>query len=442
MKTDDTQQEKVQSVEARPKFILAVLPIISMLLPVLLDIYHQMVDVNTFKMGIITLLLTAAVSFYIKVNASVVWKQRFVGGIVTIAYLAGICLLLILPNSDIYCFWMIGSLLVSLLVDLKLGMLIHFNLAFLLGISVNQKPEILIQILITGLILNMLSNALKKKSTFLYATIIILSTHITLSFALNNLVFEVETNVNYFLSLTSVFFVILVGVLVYVLYDKKIGITTIDSLEINKQFVIPQEEAASTQQESLLVTESAALPGTEDNFINGMRTSYEVLCDPENDLLKQLKEFDKVLYEHALHIGDISKRAAISIMANEMLAYAGGLYHEAGKMRGKNYIEEGLILADEYAFPKELKAIIREHNIKYDKPNSVEAAIVMITDSVVSTLDYIEKTGDKKFTTTKVIENIFQMRMDKGTFDTAGLSLKDYKALKEFYHKEFETVQN
>ncbi|MDF2844598.1 MAG: hypothetical protein K0R00_3024 [Herbinix sp.] len=438
MKTDDTQQEKVQSVETKPKLILAVLPIISMLIPVLLDIYHQMVDVNTFKMGIITLLLTAAVSFYIKVNASVIWKQRFVGSIVTIAYLAGICLLLILPNSDTYCFWMIGSLLVSLLVDLKLGMLIHFNLSFLLGISVSQKPEIMIQILITGLILIMLSNALKKKSTFLYATIIILSTHITLSFALNNLVFEVESNVNYFLSLTSLFFVILAGVILYVLYDKRIGFTIIDPLELDKQFVIPQEESASTQQESLLEVEKTTLSSTEDDFINGMRTSYEVLCDPENDLLKQLKEFDKVLYEHALHIGNVSKRAAISISANEMLAFAGGLYHEAGKMRGKNYIEEGLILADEYAFPKELKAIIREHNIKYDKPNSVEAAIVMITDSIVSTLDYIEKTGDKKFTTTKVVENIFQMRMDKGTFDAAGLSLKDYKVLKEFYHREFE----
>ncbi|MFT4144105.1 MAG: HDIG domain-containing protein [Mobilitalea sp.] len=441
MKTDDVQQEKEQPVESKPKFMLAVLPFISMLIPVLLDVFYQTVDVNTFKMGIITLLLTAAVSFYIKVNASVIWKQRFVEGIVTIAYLAGICLLLILPNSDIYCFWMIGSLLISLLIDLKLGILVHFNLAFLLGISVSQKPEVLIQILITGLILNMLSDALKKKSTFLYAAIIILSTHITLSFALNNLVFEVEANVNYFLSLTSLFFVILAGVLLYVLYDKNIGITTIPSAEMDK-LVIPQEEAASTQQESLLEIERTALPNTEDDFINGMRTSYEVLCDPENDLLKQLREFDSMLYEHALHIGDISKRAASSITANEMLAYAGGLYHEAGKMRGKNYIEEGLILADEYAFPKELKAIIREHNIKYDKPNSVEAAIVMITDSVVSTLDYIEKTGDKKFTATKVIDNIFQMRMDKGTFDAAGLSLKDYKILKEFYHKEFVTDQN
>jgi hypothetical protein len=32
--------------------------------------------------------------------------------------------------------------------------------------------------------------------------------------------------------------------------------------------------------------------------------------------------------------------------------------------------------------------------------------------------------------------------MDKGTFDNAGLSLKDFKVLKEFYQKEFNTNIN
>jgi membrane-associated HD superfamily phosphohydrolase len=68
----------------------------------------------------------------------------------------------------------------------------------------------------------------------------------------------------------------------------------------------------------------------------------------------------------------------------------------------------------------------------------VEAAIVMLSDSVVSTIEYIEKSEENKFTTNKIIDNIFQMRMDKGTFDGANLSLKDFKMLKEFYQKEFK----
>ena len=121
------------------------------------------------------------------------------------------------------------------------------------------------------------------------------------------------------------------------------------------------------------------------------------------------------------------------------MAKAGGLYHEIGKLKGRNYIEEGLLIAEDYAFPEELKAIIREHNIKYDKPRSVEAAIVMLSDSVVSTIEYIERTEEKKHSTNKIIDNIFQMRMDKGTFDGVNLTLKDFKLLKEFYQKEFQS---
>jgi membrane-associated HD superfamily phosphohydrolase len=122
-----------------------------------------------------------------------------------------------------------------------------------------------------------------------------------------------------------------------------------------------------------------------------------------------------------------------------MLAKAGGLYHDVGKMISKNnYIDEGLAIADEYFFPKELKAILKEHNIKSEKPGSVEAAIVMLSDSVVSTIEYIEKNDDRRYTTNKIIENIFQLRMEKGSFDASTISLKDYKLLKEFYQREFE----
>jgi putative nucleotidyltransferase with HDIG domain len=178
-------------------------------------------------------------------------------------------------------------------------------------------------------------------------------------------------------------------------------------------------------------------PNYDPNRNLGIPASYEVLCDTSNELMNKMKQFSEILYSHAIHIGDLSSRAAKEIGANDLIAMAGGLYHEVGKLNGKNYIEEGLLIAEDYAFPKELKAILKEHNIKYEKPSSVEAAIVMLSDNVVSTIEYIEKSEDHKFTTNKIIDNIFQMRMDKGTFDSSNLSLKDFKKLKEFYQKEF-----
>ena len=151
----------------------------------------------------------------------------------------------------------------------------------------------------------------------------------------------------------------------------------------------------------------------------------------------QLKNYSEELYEHAIMVGDISGRAARTIQADELLAKAGGLYHEIGKVKGSNYIEEGLIIAEQYGFPEKLKSILKQHNIRYERPTCIEAAIVMLTDNVVSTIEYIEKTRKHKYTRNKIIENIFQMRMEKGTFDESGLSVKDYKLLKEFYQREF-----
>ena len=38
---------------------------------------------------------------------------------------------------------------------------------------------------------------------------------------------------------------------------------------------------------------------------------------------------------------------------------------------------------------------------------------VMISDNVATTIEYIDKTGDQKFTSDKIIDNIFRIRMDK-----------------------------
>ncbi len=189
----------------------------------------------------------------------------------------------------------------------------------------------------------------------------------------------------------------------------------------------------------LTVQETTQASDITDAHVTGTWTSYEILCDSENELLMKLKTYSETLYQHALRIGDLSCRAAKEIGADEKVAFAGGLYHEIGKINGKNYIEEGLLIAEEYSFPKELRSVIKEHNIKYDKPSSVAAAIVMLSDSIESTIEYIEKTGEHKFTNEKIIDNIFQMRMEKGTFDSSGLSLKDYKKLKDFFQKEYSS---
>lgn len=462
--------------------MIILLPLIAMLVSVLPSIISENTDINTAKSGIVTLILTTVISFYIRLNSDILLVRKWSKSIIVLSYLGSICLLLFVPSPEIFSFWMIGGFVVSMLLDNRLGLLIYFNLSFILGITLSLRLETLIQILIIGVLMSLLSAALKQISTIIYAAIIILSTNITLSFVINNFIFEIDSNFNYLNSLFSISAVIVTAFFICIFYEK--SIEEAEEREIVSADSAPTPELGAEAVESNVTAASlvtahdrtAAKASSEDNkserniseqskseqsiseqiiseqeikddsadlatdsvYQKEFRTSYELLCDHNNELLQRLKEFSESIYQHSMLIGDLSYRAAKEIGADELLAKAGGLYHEIGKLKGKNYIEEGLLLADEYSFPKELTAILKEHNIKYDKPNSVEAAIVMLSDNIVSTIEYIEKSEEHKYTNDKIIDNIFQMRMEKGTFDSSDLSLKDFKILKEFYQKEFK----
>jgi len=460
--------------------MIALLPLLAMLAAILPSVVMDNVNLGTIKTSVVILLLSLIMVFYIRVNADTILNKKLAKTIITLGYLCSISLLLFIPYPEMFSFWMIGGVVVAMLVDPKLGLILHFNLSVLMGIMITQNPENVIQVMIIGMVMSMLSGALLRLSTVIYAAIIILSSNITLAFVLHNFTYSVGFDQDYLKSLFSLSTVIVFAFLFGQLYqaveridstkrseaveqllnaysvdesDKKqhqdivmkhdsisnqVIINNQDSINnqnaINNQDAINNHDTINNQD---AINNHDMINSQDSQLIYGTRTSYDVLCDLDNELINKMKQHSEVQYQHALHIGDLSQRAALEIGANEKLAFAGGLYHEIGKIRGKNYIEEGLCIAADYSFPNELKAILKEHNIKFEKPSTIEAAIVMLSDSVVSTLEYIEKNDEHKFTTNKVIENIFQLRMDKGTFDATDLSLKDYKKLKEFYQKEF-----
>jgi putative nucleotidyltransferase with HDIG domain len=449
--TSDVKGKRKNSV------IINILPLLSMMIAILPGILLKTSGIEIAKVGIFTFLLTGASSFYIRLNADSILNKKLAKTIITLSYLGSILLLLLVPAPETFSFWMFGGLLVAMLIDNKLGLLLHFNLSFILGITLNLHLEVIIHILVIGIMMSLLAGALRQKSTIIYAIIIILSINITLSFVINNFIFDTTVTYNYLNSMFSILALMVSAFFLCIFYDKfnkqnvvngvfeylsegaslegRNYANSSESQELTTTSVIGSDFLHNT--ESKEVEPAETFQGYEANWNLSMRTSYELLCDDNNELINKMKQHSEILYAHALHIGDLSYRAAKEIGANDLIAKAGGLYHEVGKINGKNYIEEGLLIAEEYAFPRELKAILKEHNIKYEKPNSVEAAIVMLSDNVVSTIEYIIKTEDHKFTTNKIIDNIFQMRMDKGTFDAANLSLKDFKKLKDFYQREF-----
>ncbi|MDI9488302.1 MAG: HDIG domain-containing protein [Bacillota bacterium] len=424
MRTDSKLSKKIDNL-SKSILLLTLLPIISVFIVGLTGMLNKMEFTAILKISIITLLLTSIILLYIRLSNHIL-KLRFAKSIIIISYIVSLLLIMLPNNPQIYSFWMLGGILIAMVIDSKLGLLVYFNITFILSIRLSLEPETIIHFLIMGILFVLLSNALKSKSTVIYASIILLSTNITLAFIMNNFFIEAKTDYNYLASFFSIFAVLVTAFLLSSLHKR-----------VTNNYLLSKEETIINSDDTKDAINSEIKIQEKISLVEKARTSYDVLLSDDNELLLRMKNYSENLYKHCKLIGDLSGRAANYIDADEDLARAGGYYHEVGKIIGKNYIEEGLKLAEEYSFPEKLKEIIKQHNIKYDKPTFIEAAIVMISDNVATTIEYIDKTGDQKFTSDKIIDNIFRIRMDKGTFDESGLSVRDFKLLKEFYKKEF-----
>lgn len=164
--------------------------------------------------------------------------------------------------------------------------------------------------------------------------------------------------------------------------------------------------------------------------------SFDMMAYLQDDypLILQLKEED-ILYQHSYEISRLSGLAARELGCNEALAAVGGMFHEAGRMLSPdNYMEGNAVLAEQYGFPEDLAAVIRQHNTGSEIPKSPEAAVVMLSDCIVSTSEYLRKNGKRgAISDDQLVMSIFTNRINKGGLDEAGLTDAQLDTLKAFY---------
>ncbi len=166
--------------------------------------------------------------------------------------------------------------------------------------------------------------------------------------------------------------------------------------------------------------------------------SAEKYIKEDSDFIKEMKEASLPLYYHSIEVAELASAGAAVISCDKRLVYAGGILHDIGKMtKSADYVKSGLITANSYGMPREIKAIIVEHGGKYRIPASKESALIMLADSVISSMEYL-KSSEKEVSEKKVIDNVFRIRQNSGTLNKSGLNVKELCDIKsafyEFYH--------
>jgi putative nucleotidyltransferase with HDIG domain len=222
---------------------------------------------------------------------------------------------------------------------------------------------------------------------------------------------------------------------------------------------------------------------------------YEI-TGPQNELIRMMEEKAPGTYQHVLNVTKLAESAAEAIEANFMLVRSGAYFHDIGKMLKpkyftenqvtledkkahsrlspymstliiKNHVKEGIELAKKHGLPQkvidfipqhhgtslikyfynealqryeetESTDVVREEDFRYPgpKPQTIEAAIVMLADSVEAIVTSV-------FTQSQVNENDLRRvvaqaiadRFSDGQFDECDLTMRDLFLIRESFIK-------
>lgn len=345
------------------------------------------------KFNLLFAVLISILMFYAKERKAELLDRLYNLPVLIFSYLFSVLCIIASCKFNLYNLWLIGPMMIAMLVETDFGLGIHFILSLILIANTGWSFDSFMYNFILGAIGCILAKHILDIKKIGYVLIIFLSSNITLYVVINNFMKDKTININILFSVISS--ILLFGIL---FMAERIN----NSNERNNE-------------------------------------SLDRILGDNYELLLRFREFSKKLYDRSVYVSDVSGRAAERINANDLLTKAGGMYSKIGRIMGKDYITEGVKLLEEYQFPVEVIDIVKQHNLKYGNPKSKEAAIVMITDNIIASMDAVREMKEgKNISASKLIDGIFSLRLSKSNFAESGLTGDEIRALKNFYQEEFE----
>jgi putative nucleotidyltransferase with HDIG domain len=218
------------------------------------------------------------------------------------------------------------------------------------------------------------------------------------------------------------------------------------------------------------------LPLLEDAF--NILTPMKLLefSNTSNTLIHKLLQKAPGTFTHSMQVGTLAENAAERIGANALLARVGAYYHDIGKMEHPAYfienqigqinphdalspalsakvirrhVKDGLEMGRAWGLPQEILDIISQHHgttrIEYfyrkaveldgdnvneadfrysgGLPQSKEAGIVMLADSIEATVKSLAKPTPKRIE--DIVTDTINRKIDDGQFDECALTLRE-----------------
>lgn len=173
------------------------------------------------------------------------------------------------------------------------------------------------------------------------------------------------------------------------------------------------------------------------SIIYRTRDTYMDINDPECPLLVKLKEFSKEEYFHAVHTAYLCDRIAGKLDLDAAAAKAGGYYHKIGILKGENSFENAKLVLEEYRIPDKVMEILKEYLNKDEKIVSKESAVLLISDTVISSISYLfSKDANARLDYEKLIQAVFSKKVESGILNYNKISIGELEEMKKILMEE------
>lgn len=182
---------------------------------------------------------------------------------------------------------------------------------------------------------------------------------------------------------------------------------------------------------------SIALYVYNRNVLHPDSDKYAQINDPEYTLLMQLKSQDKDTYFLAIHTAYLCDRIADRLGLDRSLLKAGGYYERIGILLDKKYYEKNREIMKQHRFPSELISLIEECTPQKSNPKHKEAAIIMMSDAVITGISHlIRKKPDEKIDYGKIIDVVIEKMQRSGVFRECNMTLGEFCKVQQYLKEE------
>ena len=367
-----------------------------------------------------------------------------------------VCVAVFSDISTLRWLFLIGILLSVFFSGIISSFMSVFAYVLITTIFTEATPEYVAKSLLTAVILIILTRYYSDFVSLVYSIICLLSFEAAFFLILHGMDMEMLFSLYYLKEALIITICVIIGWLMFkqinsIIKEAEANINVSDNAgtssnsEVLETGIMTTEEensedgdTTSVEKDTILVeTIETETVDTNDIVIIDKEAEdkdYSYLLS-ENNSAYRLLSANEELFNKSKRTSKLVKDIAKLIEGRISLAEVGGFFAECGRAVSNNYIKEGLILAKENNFPIEVTDFIKEHNFKLGYPRSRETAITMIVCKLGSTVDFLEEKGVKR-SITAIVDSVMDSCLMAGRLDASGLSLNEYKFIKDFLLEE------